>query len=153
MATVHLGLVGILPDRRGPTVTVPAGTLDPQAYSEVLLASLARRGGSEAQIAVAGVERPAAESCTQQPRSMARGAHGQSQYGAVQGVPATLWFLTAIGPCGGVTPLTSTAGCGKPHVRWCGRVQGRNPLRSTRSEQPSRNQMRCQFGVVVLKIA
>src|SRR5207245_966193 len=27
----------------------------------------------------------------------------------------------------------STAGCGKPHVRWCGRVTGRNPRHSTRS--------------------
>ncbi len=30
--------------------------------------------------------------------------------------------------------LGSTAGCGKPHVRWCGRVAGRNPRHSTRSE-------------------
>jgi len=27
----------------------------------------------------------------------------------------------------------STAGCGKPHVRWCGRGGGRNPATSTRS--------------------
>ena len=27
----------------------------------------------------------------------------------------------------------STAGCGKPQVRWCGRVAGRNPRHSTRS--------------------
>src|SRR5437899_11829097 len=26
-----------------------------------------------------------------------------------------------------------TAGCGKPHVRWCGRVPGRNPRHPTRS--------------------
>jgi hypothetical protein len=25
------------------------------------------------------------------------------------------------------------AGCGKPHVRWCGRDSGRNPVISTRS--------------------
>jgi len=29
--------------------------------------------------------------------------------------------------------LRSTAGCGKPHVRWCGRVSGRNPRHPTRS--------------------
>jgi hypothetical protein len=28
------------------------------------------------------------------------------------------------GLCGVSTPLGSTAGCGKPHVRWCGRVNG-----------------------------
>jgi hypothetical protein len=27
----------------------------------------------------------------------------------------------------------STAGCGKPHVRWCGSPGGRNPARATRS--------------------
>ncbi len=32
-----------------------------------------------------------------------------------------------------VRTLASTAGCGKPHVRWCGRVTGRNPRHSTRS--------------------
>src|SRR5207245_11517946 len=31
-----------------------------------------------------------------------------------------------------------TAGCGKPHVRWCGRVPGRNPRHPTRSA-PSRH--------------
>src|SRR5450432_785701 len=39
----------------------------------------------------------------------------------------------AIGSCGDVRPPGSTAGCGKPHVRWCGRVTGRNPRHSTRS--------------------
>ena len=27
----------------------------------------------------------------------------------------------------------ATAGCGKPHVRWCGSPDGRNPVRATRS--------------------
>ena len=31
------------------------------------------------------------------------------------------------------TPLGSTAGCGRPHVRWCGRGNGRNPVTPTRS--------------------
>jgi hypothetical protein len=35
-------------------------------------------------------------------------------------------------PC--KAPLRSTAGCGNPHVRWCGRVPGRNsPGHPTRS--------------------
>ena len=29
--------------------------------------------------------------------------------------------------------MCSIAGCGKPHVRWCGRGDGRNPVTSTRS--------------------
>jgi hypothetical protein len=35
-----------------------------------------------------------------------------------------LWPLKPLGP---------TAGCGRPHVRWCGRGNGRNPVTSTRS--------------------
>ena len=30
--------------------------------------------------------------------------------------------------------LDLTAVCGKPHVRWCGRADGRNPVSSTRSK-------------------
>ena len=30
-------------------------------------------------------------------------------------------------------PPAPTAGCGRPHVRWCGRGNGRNPVTSTRS--------------------
>src|SRR6266849_8557129 len=40
-------------------------------------------------------------------------------------------------PCRG--PLRSTAGCGKPHVRWCGRVPGRNPRHPTRSVETEGN--------------
>jgi hypothetical protein len=44
--------------------------------------------------------------------------------------------LCPIGPCSGHvrTLLRSTAGCGKPHVRWCGRDSGRNPAIPTRSK-------------------
>src|ERR1039457_2746413 len=37
-----------------------------------------------------------------------------------------------------VKALVSTAGCGKPHVRWCGRVPGRNPRHPTRSRSTGR---------------
>src|ERR1700730_4944799 len=38
----------------------------------------------------------------------------------------------------GLAPLPgSTAGCGKPHVRWCGRVTARNRREPTRSLQLS----------------
>ena len=32
-----------------------------------------------------------------------------------------------------LTTAGSTAGCGKPHVRWCGRLTGRNPRGPIRS--------------------
>jgi hypothetical protein len=41
--------------------------------------------------------------------------------------------IRSIGSCGNLKPLGSTAGCGRPHVRWCGRGNGRNPVTSTRS--------------------
>src|SRR6266852_2376986 len=50
-----------------------------------------------------------------------------------------LWLSPAVRSCGCSTPLTSTAGCGKPHVRWCGREQGRNPLPPTRSLQTNKD--------------
>jgi len=41
----------------------------------------------------------------------------------------------------------STAGCGKPHVRWCGRGGGRNPATSTRSQQISRQSLGEDLGL------
>ena len=50
--------------------------------------------------------------------------------------PAAIRLLDAIGSRGPqLRPPRSTAGCGKPHVRWCGRVLGRNP--HTRPDRPS----------------
>ena len=39
-----------------------------------------------------------------------------------------------------VTIACSTAGCGKPHVRWCGRATGRNPRSPIRSLTASRHE-------------
>ena len=49
-------------------------------------------------------------------------------------------FWMPIGSCGlKLRPPRSTAGCGKPHVRWCGRAPRRNPGHSTRSRKPASN--------------
>jgi RNA-directed DNA polymerase len=71
-----------------------------------------------------------------------RGAWG------VAGQPELQWGLrnsvlrrhgsSTIGSCRAVKRPGSTAGCGKPHVRWCVRVAGRNPRHSTRSASPPR---------------
>lgn len=45
---------------------------------------------------------------------------------------ASIWLSDAIRGFR-VKSMCLTAGCGKPHVRWCGRVTGRNPRDSTRS--------------------
>jgi hypothetical protein len=39
---------------------------------------------------------------------------------------ASIWLSDAIRGFR-VKSMCLTAGCGKPHVRWCGRVTGRNP--------------------------
>ena len=64
--------------------------------------------------------------------SLASGPDRESAKGALERSPTAIRLSHAIGPSGIVTPLGSTAGCGKPHVRWCGRVTGRNPRHSTR---------------------
>src|SRR5258708_34771960 len=133
MAAVDSGLVGILPDHRRSQTDLPTGGLDPQAHSEILLAALAYASRPEAQAAIPGIEGSPAESCLQQPRSVASCRYRQPEHGPVQRISAPLRLLTAVGSCGHPTPLTSTAGCGKPHVRWCGKEQGRNPLPPTRS--------------------
>ena len=56
-------------------------------------------------------------------------------------ITSGMWFSTAsiitaccsagVGTC--MRRARPTAGCGKPHVRWCGRVTGRNPRHSTQS--------------------
>src|SRR4029077_6467059 len=63
----------------------------------------------------------------------------QAKYSA-EGLNEMPWGTTAARS--GLTLLPgSTAGCGKPHVRWCGRVTARNHRGPTRSfwRPPSRN--------------
>ncbi len=48
--------------------------------------------------------------------------------------PTPVRLSLSFNPCRALRRLGSTAGCGKPHVRWCGRVTGRNPRHSTRCE-------------------
>ena len=47
--------------------------------------------------------------------------------------PVGVFGVTSLRAWEGRTLDGPTAGCGKPHVRWCGRVPGRNPRHPTRS--------------------
>ena len=47
--------------------------------------------------------------------------------------PVGVLGVTGLRAWEGSTLDGPTAGCGKPHVRWCGRVSGRNPADPTRS--------------------
>ena len=69
----------------------------------------------------------------QQQRRMVHRPKRSPAPSAEQSIAATLRIPYAIRPCGPIRLLRSTAVCGKPHVRWCGRGDGRNPVTSTRS--------------------
>src|SRR6478672_630565 len=64
-------------------------------------------------------------------------AHGQTlgrKYSAQKPNPAPIRLHHTMAGRSGLNPLPgSTAGCGKPHVRWCGRVTARNHCDPTRS--------------------
>jgi len=58
-----------------------------------------------------------------------RGDEHRAQLAATPQVPTRC----SMGFCGvHLDTAGSTAGCGKPHVRWCGRGDGRNPVIPTR---------------------
>src|SRR6476660_1458748 len=66
-------------------------------------------------------------------------AHGQTlgrKYSAQKPNPAPIRLHHTMAGRSGLNPLPgSTAGCGKPHVRWCGRVTARNHRDPTRSRE------------------
>src|SRR4029077_1939726 len=131
LAKLYPRLVGIFPTGRGQGANLPAGRLDTSAYPEAFLVAVARQEGSCAEAARTGREGSAAPGGLQRPGRVAN--RGSALYAICpdQRGPSESRFPYAIRPCGD-EPLSSTAGCGKPHVRWCGRVPGRNPRYSTR---------------------
>ena len=136
LAALSPRLVGLLPAGRGTQVHLPAGGLDQETHPEMLLAALARRGGTGKRLAAVGSASPAAAHGAHESRGVVHGHHLDRERGAANRHAAASWLLDAIGSCGPrVRPPRSTAGCGKPHVRWCGRVPGRNPRHPTRSRR------------------
>ena len=89
-----------------------------------------------AEPAISGVEGPPAEGGSQQQRGPGRQCALQLTHRPFPTRSCDAPVSFPIGSCGHSGPLSSTAGCGKPHVRWCGRVPGRNPRHSTRSRFP-----------------
>src|SRR5208283_441356 len=108
--------------------------MDPQAHPGVLLAAMAWAGRKRATATPTRVEGADAENRGQFSRSLAPGQDGEPANGAFERDTPKVRLSNAIGSSGMLTPQVSTAGCGKPHVRWCGRVTGRNPRHSTQSE-------------------
>src|SRR5215203_5983354 len=107
--------------------------MDTQAHPGMLLAAVAWTRRKRATATPTRAEGANAESCREFSGSLALGQNRESAKGALERRPAEIRLSDAIGSSGSVTPLVSTAGCGKPHVRWCGRVTGRNPRHSTQS--------------------
>ena len=115
-----------------PPTDLPAGGLDPTAHPEMLLVAVARTGrDGSGNCGALGLTGPHAEGGSQQPGSV---ACGQDRQSAQRRCPTpccdAIGFLMP-SDLAAHKPLSSTAGCGKPHVRWCGRVTGRNPRHST----------------------
>ena len=72
--------------------------------------------------------------CVDATRRLVRRGAADDAHGLVEAYFVALWVCDAVGSCGReVKPPGSTAGYGKPLVRWCGRVPGRNPRHPTRS--------------------
>ena len=74
--------------------------------------------------------------CADATRRLVRRGAADDAHGLVEAYFVALWVCDAVGSRGRkVKPPGSTAGYGKPYVRWCGRVPGRNPRHSTRSSE------------------
>ena len=81
--------------------------------------------GTPAGITPAGHWGTAVERCFGEPRRMAHCGEPANADSVIECDVAAVRVCDAIGSCGvGLRPLGSTAGYGKPYVRWCGRVTG-----------------------------
>ena len=99
----------------------------------MLLAEMARPERAGAKAPTAWVERHGSRRSDEQSWRVESGRPTRAASSFKQLGPATIRLSRSIGSCKPVRLPGSTAGCGKPHVRWCGRVAGRNPRHSTRS--------------------
>ena len=134
VAAVRDRLVGVLPTGREPASNLRTGRLDQTAHPEMLLAALAQCAGSLPRFAALGRARVDAALCADATRRLVRRGAADDAHGLVEAYLVALWVCDAVGSRGRkVKPPGSTAGYGKPYVRWCGRVPGRNPRHSTRS--------------------
>ena len=85
-------------------------------------------------VTAAGGERAAAACGIDASGSLVYGTPRVAEHGVVERHSEALRVCGAIESCGErVKSLGPTAGYGKPYVRWCGRVPGRNPRHPTRS--------------------
>ena len=117
--------VGLLPAGRTAARDFRTGRMDTTAQWEVLLAALAQRHGTPAGITPAGHSGTAVEVGAGTPRRMAHGGERADADRVVECAVAAVRVCDAIGSCGAkLRPPGSTAGYGKPYVRWCGRVTG-----------------------------
>ena len=127
VATVRGGLVGLLPTGPGASEGLSAGGLDTATQAQVLLAAMARSARPSKSVTAAGGGRAAAACGTDALRGLVYGAPHVDAHGAVERHSEALRVAGAVGSCGAwVRPPGPTAGYGKPYVRWCGRVPGRN---------------------------
>src|ERR1019366_2295311 len=100
------------------------GGLDSPTHSEMLLVEMARMERTLAAAQALGTGGQSLGRGEEFSRRLGSGQTTRVAPGAQQRNPTPVRVSPAIRSCGSIMPLRSTAGCGKPHVRWCGRVTG-----------------------------
>ena len=126
-------LVGLLPTGHSAETHSRSGGLGPPTYPEMLLVAMARHSRTLAQPAPVRASGSISGRGDQQSWRLADRRPTGTTAGAEQLRPESARLSLSVRSCRDLMRLGSTAGCGKPHVRWCGRVAGRNPRHSTRS--------------------
>ena len=153
LARLRSRLVGLLPAGRGSPQPPSTGRLETAPHSELLLAAVEELARTTAKAAATGTERTPVEGGAQFQRNVANCGQLELAECVKQRGVATPRVLLTIRPCFPVKwKRRSTAGCGKPHVRWCGRVvPGRNPRHSTQSAASAAEPVRIQIGILEYK--
>ncbi len=125
VAAVRSRLVGILPVGGATACDFPTGRMGAAAHTEMFLAALAWRNGTPAGFTSVGHWGTVVETGSGTSRRLAHSGERTVADSVIECNVAALRVCDAIGSCGAnVRPLGSTAGYGKPYVRWCGRVAG-----------------------------
>ena len=134
LAALRAWLVAVLPALRSAVDAVGPVQLDPAAHPQGVLAALARLARTAQRDGTAGRDGQDPAPCPQWSRRMASGPRAQQR--ADQRQTAAMG-LVHTGRLRGRTAVMSTGSqppdARKPHVRWCGRGDGRNPVTPTRS--------------------
>lgn len=138
MERLSTRLVGLLQTSRRPTKHHGYERLDTPSHQKVLLATLAQRQRTPSGLSEAGHPTIAGENRAQQSRSLENGAAPRASRSPQQPRAQEIWVHHAKRPRVIKHTCDPTAGCGKPHVRWCGSPDGRKSRQGDPIDQNER---------------